>query len=225
MTDLDTYKFSCGHQFSMLKTENNGNLKQRTAWVCKSPQALPDACYECREAQREADEKKKESFNQSEASIQAHKALIDFLEIQIKGPAAQKDPALKLSFQKCFQDALNKQAALVKESLLKSTWLDSQVPESVPFENRLKVLHERLQVIEHSAFFNYDVEISREEKLRHCAEYRGWHKVKQDLTKLQGDYKQFSNGGFEKSSSKFWTRLQSSPNNRGAICCWHLRYG
>ncbi len=138
MLTRHTWRFSCGHEFSITEHPKKPTPQ---GIVDGNPKTSPDQCFQCKEEKHQSEEKENAERQRINDAIEAHKAHAKFLERQIESPAAGKDSQLRSSFFECYHDCVVK----IKELLVQHHALNKEASLSGgTLQANLKIWHERV---------------------------------------------------------------------------------
>lgn len=217
-----TWIFSCGHKFTTIKSEPNQS--KATPTIIEPTETSPDPCFECKHAARKAEEKKNEKFLLISASIIAHHEHAKFLATQIESPAASKDPKLKSSFEKCYQDCILESAARIKELIVEfDSSKDGEFGLPETFLAGLKIMEERIRVLVEAAGFEHTRNLAsypNHDYLRQPFKdaVADWAAISEIFKKLREDYNKLAKDGFGARLKLAMTRVvQTIKLDEGAL--------
>jgi hypothetical protein len=189
------WTFSCGHEFIIVRVPKPGLTLEQMPNTHGEPKTSRDQCFECKEVERQAEQKKKERREQFGSTIRAYKDHAAFVKLQIESPAAIKDAELKSSFETCYRGCILKQASNIKK-LIDEDYGDGRKTSLASLgrsaRSELYTLRERFGVLEEAATFERDLDMARhgthnfnlrlENVLELC------RRIHKDVEKLREDY-------------------------------------
>jgi hypothetical protein len=137
------------------------------------------------------------------------------LSLQVKSESARKDPDLKSSFEKCYQETILKQASKIKE-LIDEDYLHEKKTSLASFggsaRSELHTLGERFGVIGEAAAYQLNLEIAEGHRTQ-CSTnaLKIEREVNGEVEKLRGDH-ETAIADFEKRFEKVMAKAVKLAN-------------